>query len=392
MTKISYILSRLWRNWSITELNKEEVAEPMFKINPEKYKAYYKIDQQDLFRTRPNVVVHEARHIKCNDTYYRGLYVIGYPSRIRAGFVSELITAKLNFDVSFDIEKIERRWKTKQLEQSRNNIQIEFDRLRKKGTVSSALEDKERNVESARTKLQSGEEKPFKLGVCIAVKANNLDDLDAEEQKAISLLEGMGMEVAKADMENESVIRALLPNTEYPLTTTDHMTTTVQDLFPFTDSFLEGTEGIIWGVNKATENPIIFDAFSGKLTNMNMVIAGGSGSGKSYSGSSILMRYIQKGAKGHILDPNDEYGSRVERFGGQQIVLSGKDGKTGTMPNCLDLMGMTRGEKIESLKVYFSIKFPDITPPQMALLFMLVDRVYDKYNITLDFDSKLNPT
>ena len=66
-------------------------------------------------------------------------------------------------------------------------------------------------------------------------------------------------------------------------------------VFPFFTSDIGHDNGIPLGFNKQTGLPILFDNFSAKLTNYNMVIFGKSGAGKSVTvkmlsaRSSILM-------------------------------------------------------------------------------------------------------
>ena len=94
-------------------------------------------------------------------------------------------------------------------------------------------------------------------------------------------------------------------------------------VFPFFTSDVGHEDGIPLGFNKQTGLPILYNNFSSKLTNYNMVIFGKSGAGKSVTIKTITARSsILMGIESLALDAEGEYGSVAESLGGVNVVIS----------------------------------------------------------------------
>ena len=94
-------------------------------------------------------------------------------------------------------------------------------------------------------------------------------------------------------------------------------------VFPFFTSEVGHENGIPLGFNKQTGLPILYDNFSSKLTNYNMVIFGKSGAGKSVTIKTITARSaVLMGIESLALDAEGEYGVVAEALGGVNVTLS----------------------------------------------------------------------
>ena len=94
-------------------------------------------------------------------------------------------------------------------------------------------------------------------------------------------------------------------------------------VFPFFTSDVGHEDGIPLGFNKQTGLPILYNNFSSKLTNYNMVIFGKSGAGKSVTIKTITARSaILMGIESLALDAEGEYGAVAESLGGVNVVMS----------------------------------------------------------------------
>jgi conjugal transfer ATP-binding protein TraC len=67
---------------------------------------------------------------------------------------------------------------------------------------------------------------------------------------------------------------------------------------------------------------VAFDPFSSELTNYNQIISGGSGSGKSFLCSLLLMQIMKELPKIFIIDIGGSYKKICETFNGEYIMLS----------------------------------------------------------------------
>ena len=375
-----------WKSGS-KKLSKKTISENIFDINPEKYKAYYKLNEFDLFLLRPNIIDNKVKDIKINDTYFRILFVTGFPSEVGHGFIDELIRSDVNFDIVEYIVPLKRPIEVANLERSLTNTRLELHEVRERGQFSAGLEFKEQSQLTAMRILNRGEQKAFSLGVGIAVKSNTKEELELETKKVQDVLDGLSLDTKVWDYYQEDGLRSFLPNNDFDIKRKDMLTGGVSAFFPFTESFLEtDKDGVILGVNQNTNIPIIMDIF--KLPNPNGVILGTSGSGKSFTVKSIATRYAQKGYSLFIIDPNNEYEFMVNVLGGQYIKLSPK---SISMINPLDLMGHSRDNKIEILKVFINILIPSLTDQQWAVFRNTCEQVYEDFGINRDFDYEANP-
>lgn len=375
-----------WKSGS-KKLSKKPIAESLFDINPEKYKAYYKLNEFDLFLLRPNIIDNKFKDIKINDTFFRILFVTGFPSEVGHGFIDELIRSDVNFDIVEYIVPLKRSTEVASLERSLTNTRLDLYSVRERGQFSAGLEFKEQSQLTAMRKLTRGEEKAFSLGIGVAVKSNTKEELELETKKVQDVLDGLSLDSKVWDYYQEDGLRSFLPNNDFDIKRKDMLTGGVSAFFPFTESFLQtDKDGIILGVNQNTNIPIIMDVF--KLPNPNGVILGTSGSGKSFTIKSIATRYAQRGYSLFIIDPNNEYEFMVNVLGGQYIRLSPK---SISMINPLDLMGHKRDDKIEILKVFINILVPSLTDQQWGVFRDTCEMAYEDFGVTRDFDYKLEP-
>ncbi len=94
-------------------------------------------------------------------------------------------------------------------------------------------------------------------------------------------------------------------------------------VFPFFNSEIGHEDGIPLGFNKQTGLPILYNNFSSKLANYNMIIFGKSGAGKSVTIKTLTARSsILMGIESLALDAEGEYGAVAEALGGVNIVIS----------------------------------------------------------------------
>lgn len=97
-------------------------------------------------------------------------------------------------------------------------------------------------------------------------------------------------------------------------------------LYPFSSSdMLETPNGVLLGINKDTNSPVIFDPDF--RSNHNLYTAGTSGSGKSFTNKIILKRFSEKrpNIMKCVIDPQGEYLPHSEYFGMDSIeIIPGK--------------------------------------------------------------------
>jgi len=104
-------------------------------------------------------------------------------------------------------------------------------------------------------------------------------------------------------------------------------TDTLSAFFPFVSAeVIESPNGIFLGINRLTGAPVIFD--SSLRMNYNLLIAGKSGSGKSFLSKIIITRFLQKHRKAalFVIDPESEYTRLAELVGAKRIEVTRERG------------------------------------------------------------------
>lgn len=152
--------------------------------------------------------------------------------------------------------------------------------------------------------------------------------------------------------------------------------------FPFDDAeILNLTPNCdVEGVNKDTNSLIAVDYNDKRnILNQNMVVIGTSGVGKTTYMQQKILKYIAKGTKVFIIDPENEYTKTVEQFGGTVIHLSSN---SQTKINPLQIysedvedeminevsMEMLVKDKIQRMKGFFQVIKPKLSQVEKSIL------------------------
>ena len=220
-------------------------------------------------------------HIKIDQTYYRTLFVAGYPRFVNANWLAPLINFDRSLNISMYIYPVEAKEVLDDLKRKIGEMEAEIQTDLQQGKIINI--DTEVKLEDARQlqkQLAKGAERFFQFGLYITVISKNEKILNKITQQVQSAL-GSVMIISKvASLQMEDAFKTTLPTCSDKLMITRNMdTTSLATTFPFTSSELSANEGILYGINEHNESLIIFDRFT--LENANSLILAKSGSGKS---------------------------------------------------------------------------------------------------------------
>ena len=175
------------------------------------------------------------------------------------------------------------------------------------------------------------------------------------------------------------------------------LTCTFTGGFLFNKNTFIDKNGYYLGVNEKG-GIVIFNLWQkdSDRTNSNMVVVGSSGSGKSVAVKHIAYNEIPN-SKILIIDPENEYSYLCENLGGKIINCNG--GEKGGILNPLQIR-IDREENTNSLalhfqflRTFFSILYPSLQDMEFSTLELLLEELYEKFNITKNTDiSKLKNT
>src|SRR3990167_3141482 len=196
--------------------------------------------------------------IKVGSTYYRTIFVVGYPRYVQANWLSPLI----NFEHTLEIAMYQYPVEAKGV----------LDDLKRKITEMEA---------TITSDIQQGQERFFQFGLYVTIPAENLEELNTISKQVESTLGALSLVPKHASLQQEEAFKTTLPQaTDHLLVTRNMDTTSLATTFPFTSSSLTSDTGIMYGINEHNGSLVIFDRFAQE--NANSVIFAKSGAGKSY--------------------------------------------------------------------------------------------------------------
>ena len=164
----------------------------------------------------------------------------------------------------------------------------------------------------------------FSSTIVATIFAYSMDELDKYTELLTNEMAKNLIDIKPAWAMQDAAFRTNMPYNDNKLSkshTFDRRA--MSTVFPFFTSDIGHDNGIPLGFNKQTGLPILFDNFSSKLTNYNMVIFGKSGAGKSVTVKMLSARSsILMGIDSLALDAEGEYGIVAESLGGVNVVIS----------------------------------------------------------------------
>ena len=362
------------------DLEKEKSAEGSAKKLAEGM-----VDVKDVIA--PSAIEVDFTHIRVGNTYYRTLFVAGYPRFVGANWLSPLINFEHTLDISMFYYPVQSRGILDDLRRKIAEMEATVRTDRERGkivdpTVSAALED----AQSLQEQLVKGVEKFFQFSFYVTVPADTLEELEVVTKKVESTLGSLLLISKQASLQMEQAFQTTIPLCLDKLLITRNMdTTSLATTFPFTSSDLTANEGIMYGINKHNGSLVIFDRFS--LENANTVVFAKSGAGKSFFVKLEALRSMVFGSEILVIDPEMEYKRLCEAVGGNYIEFSPS---SPSRINPFDLSGVAiegeneLGQKILSLHTLFKIIFGNMTNVEEAVLDKSLIEAYRIKGITTD--------
>ena len=358
--------------------------------NPAETLSKGMIDIKDIIA--PSALEVDFNHIKIGNSYYRTLFVSGYPRFVGANWLSPIINFEHTIDLSMFYYPVKAKMILDDLRRKITELEATTMSNREKGkltdpAVKAALED----ANTLQEQLVKGVEKYFQFSFYITVPANSLEELNNVTSKLESTLGSLLLISKTATLQMEEAFQSTVPTGMDKLLITRNMdTTSLATTFPFTSSELTMDEGIMYGINRHNGSLIIFDRFS--LENANSVIFAKSGAGKSYFVKLEALRLMIFGAQVMIIDPEEEYRTLCDAVGGNYIDFSANS--TGKI-NPFDLSGIAMegenelGQKVLSLHTLLKLMMGDLSPTEEAVLDRALIETYRLKGITTDPDTQM---
>lgn len=285
-----------------------KIAIPFFKKKteiPEKIFETGAIEAKDIIA--PSSIVLSPDYLKLGKKFTKSFFIFSYPRYLTTAWFSPVINLDTPMDIGFHIHPVETGLILKQLRKKVTEVQAELTEREEKGLIRDpALETAFQDIETLRDRLQTAQERMFKLGLYLTIYGDSAKELKETEITLRSILESRLIYIKPALYQQRDGFHASSPSGLDQLQIYTPMNTEpLSSIFPFVSFDLSSNEGILYGVNRHNNSLILFDRFS--LENANEVIFGKAGSGKSYTIKLEILRYLMCGTDCIILDPENEY-------------------------------------------------------------------------------------
>lgn len=354
-------------------------------LSPNKGLASGMMSVQDIIA--PSAIEVDFDHIKVGDTYFRTLFVAGYPRFVSANWLAPLINFDHTLEIAMYHYPVEAKDILSELRRKIGEMEATLATDLSQGKViDPAVQIALQDAQSLQEQLAKGAERFFQFALYVTVPANSLDELNTISKQVEATLGSLLIIAKRATLQMEDGFRSTLPLAQDHLSIIRNMdTTSLATTFPFTSSELSANEGVMYGVNEHNGSLIIFDRFS--LENYNAVCLAKSGSGKSFLVKLEALRSLMFGTEIIIVDPEDEYKTLCQSIGGEYISFKYN---APAKINPFDMSGIYEegenelGFKIMSLHRLFRVIMGNLTPSEDALLDRALIATYQQKGITQD--------
>lgn len=336
----------------------------------------------------PSAIEVDFDFIKVENTYFRTLFVAGYPRFVGANWLAPLINFDHTLEVSMFVYPVEVKGILDDLKRKIAEMEATISQDIQHGKVVDpgvqiALDD----AREIQEQLAKGAERFFQFGLYVTIPADTLEELNSVTKQLESTLGSLLIVSKHATLQMEDGFKTTLPTGQDHIIITRNMdTTSLATTFPFTSSELTANAGILYGINEHNGSLIIFDRFS--LENANSVILAKSGSGKSYMTKLEALRSLMFDTEVIIIDPEEEYKTLCQTIGGEYVSFSMT---SQAKINPFDLSGVVEEDEHElgnkiglSLHRLLKVMMGNLSPSEEAILDRALLLTYRQKGITPD--------
>ena len=338
-----------------------------------------------------------------SDKYATIMTVISYPKFITPGYLSDLTNIAgikvviKHIPVPFSMMQ---KMLNKQIADYKQRYQEEKDR-----TMQERIRQEFESLEYFVSMLAANQSTIFDFQMHIMITADSREELELKKANVKNYLDSMELRAVTLRFEQETILKSMLPI--FPKQKVEERigtiipSVTVAGMYPYVfDSIKDPGLSNLIGVD-FSGGVILFNQFLYKMrkesnrNNANMIILGGSGSGKSTAAKLLLRGHIRNGCQIVAIDPENELEEMTALFGGETVDL-GKGGSFGMINPLEVLMDVDEEEMaqglghtvltrtLQFLKAFMRYYYPDIEEDVQTLFSEIVQDTYRRFDINFD--------
>ena len=354
----------------------------------------------------------QSRYTIMDGRYYTVLMIRGngYPSRVRAGWISTLINAGEGIDVDLFLRRENRG---KAIDKVAQRIRLNRTKLKGMQDTSTDYEELQNSIQAGyfiKNGIANYNEDLFYLSVFLTISAQTLEELQWRKRQMIDLLKSMDIFVSECKVQQEAALRSVMPFLQIDpalekKSRRNVLTSGAASTYPFCSFEMSDDNGVLLGVNRNNNSLCIVDLFNTKIhKNANLVLLGTSGAGKTFTMQLLALRMRMRGIQCFIVAPikGHEFRRACNHIGGEYIRLAPGS------PHCINIIEVLHvtspemelideigyGEtdsllarKIQQLLTFFGLLIPDMTNEEEQMLDEALIKTYQEFGITHDNDS-----
>ena len=351
-------------------------------------------------------------YILMDGRYYTVLYIRGngYPSRVRAGWMSALINAGEGIDIDIHLR---REIRSKAIDKVAQRIRLNRTKLKGMQDTSTDYEELHNSIQAGyfiKNGIANYNEDLFFLSVFVTVSAQTYEELLWRKRQMTDMLKSMDMQVSECSFQQEAAFLSVLPLLQMDpglekKSRRNVLTSGAASAYPFCSYEMSDDNGVLLGVNRGNNSLCIVDFFNTKVhKNANLVLLGTSGAGKTFTMQLLALRMRMRGIQSFIVAPikGHEFRRACVHIGGEFIKIAPGS------PHCINIMEIRQvtspemelideiayGEmdsllarKIQQLMTFFGLLIPDMTNEEEQMLDEALIKTYQDFGITHDNDS-----
>lgn len=338
-----------------------------------------------------------------SDKYATIMTVVSYPKFITPGYLADLTNIPgikvviKHIPVPFSMIQ---KMINKQIADYKQRYQEEKDR-----TMQERIRQEFESLEYFVSMLAANQSTIFDFQMHIMITANTREELELKKTNVKNYLDSMELRAVTLRFEQETLLKSMLPI--FPKQKIEERigtiipSVTVAGMYPYVfDSIKDPGPSNLIGVD-FSGGVILFNQFLYKMrkesnrNNANMIILGGSGSGKSTAAKLLLRGHIRNNCQIVAIDPENELEEMTTLFGGETVDL-GKGGSFGMINPLEVLMDVDEEEvsqglghtvltrTLQFLKAFMRYYYPDIEEDVQTLFSEIVQDTYRRFDINFD--------
>jgi type IV secretory pathway VirB4 component len=332
----------------------------------------------------PDSVEVLPRRVRTGDTWCETFAVMGFPRQVSQGWLQPLMSYPGPLDVAVHVEAFPTELASDRLRRQLARLESSRRMDQQRGRLfDPGLETAVEDVTDLSGRLARGEDKLFRVGLYLTVRADSQEALEREARAVRAVAASLLLDVRPVTFRAlEGFITTLPLGVDGLRLRRTFDTTALATTFPFSSSEIESGDGILLGKNASSGSLIFSDRFEHE--NHNEIILAKSGVGKSYLTKLTVLRSLYRGIEVWVIDPDNEYVRLAEAVGGTVVRL----GEGADALNPLDLRDCGGGDALKQAALFChtlcSTLLQGTNPEERAVLDRAILAAYEARGITAD--------